>query len=43
MMKKEKIISLNSLGIDEKINLRKMEKSYNIEKGLERRLSEKKN
>lgn len=42
-MKKEKIISLNSLGFNEKINLREMEKSYNIDKGLKRRLNEKKN
>jgi hypothetical protein len=41
MMKKEKNISLDSLRVDEKINLREMEKRYNIEKGLERRLNEK--
>jgi hypothetical protein len=42
-MRKEKILSLDSLGVNKKINLREMEKSYSMEKGLERKFNEKKN
>jgi len=41
-MRKEKNLSLDSLGVNKKINLREMEKSYSMEKGLERKFMKKK-